>query len=280
MLVAQLTLAGCLGLKKNIYISPIAIILPIATWLYTGSLSNAYNTRGKFLTAQKAAQLDDGIDMNADPSDIEIGPDGKYRMSQHDVLEGQDSGADDSDVAPPASSDAPGAAAGGKRFLKKQLSGVFGGITSAVSAIKGVAGLGKHLVAADTDDKVPAPHDAYGKELDHLVHAKPGSADQGAVHGSFGFAAGGRIAAQRAADEGLLVIDNKAVSVGASSSGDPVADAADQDGILVDAIPAKYQSTAETAVDLAPPAAESGLRSQPAGVMLSGHPKLLQESQI
>jgi len=191
----QITLAGCLGLKKQVIISPIAILLPIATWFYTGSLSESYNVRGKFLTAQKAAQLDDGIEPDADLLDLEIGPDGKYRLSQDNVQTDGAKTDPSGDVSVP---DTPPVEA--KKGLTKKLSGVFGGITSAIK--KAMTG---DEIAADAEDKVPAPGDAYGRQLDRLVNAKPGSTAKGAVHGSFGFAAGGRLAASRSADESIVL---------------------------------------------------------------------------
>lgn len=58
MLVAQITLAGCLGLKQHPIVSPIAILIPIASWFYTGSLSDMYDSRGRYLTGEVAAELD------------------------------------------------------------------------------------------------------------------------------------------------------------------------------------------------------------------------------
>eukprot|EP00041_Stephanoeca_diplocostata_P034560 m.1184672 g.1184672 ORF g.1184672 m.1184672 type:complete len:805 (+) comp24542_c0_seq2:135-2549(+) len=58
MLVAHLTLAGILALKKNAYVTPLAVPLAIGCWFYTGTLMSAYNVRGKYLTAEMAMHLD------------------------------------------------------------------------------------------------------------------------------------------------------------------------------------------------------------------------------
>lgn len=50
--------AGILGLKENPYVTPLAVPLAIACWFYTGTLMSAYDVRGKYLTAEMAAHLD------------------------------------------------------------------------------------------------------------------------------------------------------------------------------------------------------------------------------
>lgn len=47
-----------MALKKNPYVTPLAVPLAIACWLYTGTLMSAYDVRGKYLTAEMAMHLD------------------------------------------------------------------------------------------------------------------------------------------------------------------------------------------------------------------------------
>ena len=185
---------------------------------YTGSLKDAYNVRGKYLTAQKAAQLDDGVDLNPDPNDLDVGPDAKYRRSQHlaDTPTFDDR---DAYAAPglPDGDDTTTTAYGGgqdctragspkktRLYPKKAL---IGGIMAAGSAATQAVGsalkrvLTHDVGTVDTDGKVLAPQDAYGKQLDALVLPKPRCRTSGKIASSFNFAARGVLAAARATDE-------------------------------------------------------------------------------
>eukprot|EP00039_Didymoeca_costata_P024618 m.10853 g.10853 ORF g.10853 m.10853 type:complete len:821 (+) comp4343_c0_seq1:176-2638(+) len=64
MLVAHITLAGVLGLKEHKYITPISISIAVISWLYLGSLKKAYDVRGRYLTAEMAAKLDNGEELD------------------------------------------------------------------------------------------------------------------------------------------------------------------------------------------------------------------------